>query len=415
MRTRMIIGLAASLLLAGCAVIQAPVPEPTLVAAPSEPLQDRTDVIAEAVVEPVRSSELRFKVGGMVTEILVDPGDDVQAGEVIVRIDATDEMIAVEEEKAALAAAQANLALINAGPLEQEIAEAEAELEAAERAISQAVAQRDQLSGGVMQAAVAGARAALVQAETEYTQALRNRDQVYAQYGVDTSSEVRGYMDGDLTTEDRIIQDADYAVLAAQKALTAAEAKLRAEEALGPRRLSEAEARIRQAEAERDVSQALLNLLTVESADWEVASAEAEVEQARARLANSEIALERTVLKAPFDGVVTRLNVEVGSRVMPGEPVSTLATLGGLQVRTIDLTEADVVSIQEGQPAIVTLDALPGQPLSGHVRKVGLRAVEYRGDMTYPIIIELDETVSALRWGMTALVEIKTEVTQGTE
>jgi len=415
MKTRMIIGLAASLLLAGCAVIQRPVPEPTPVAAPSEPLQDQTGLIAEAVLEPVRSSELRFKVGGTITEILVDPGDEVEEGQVLVRIDATDEMIAVEEEKAALASAQANLALIKAGPLEQEIAEAEAELEAAERAISQAVAQRDQLSGGVMQAAVTAAKAALAQAEADYSQAVRNRDQVYARYDVDTSSEVRGYADGDLTTEDRIVRDADYAVIAAQEARTAAEAKLRAEEALGPRRLSEAQARIRQAEAERDVTQALLNLLTAQSAEWEVASAEAEVEQARATLAGSEIALARTVLKAPFDGVVTRLNLEVGSRVMPGEPVLTLATLDGLQVRTIDLTEINVVSIQEEQRAIVTIDALPDQPLSGHVKKVGLRAVDYRGDMTYPVIIELDETVSTLRWGMTALVEIKTEVTQGAE
>jgi hypothetical protein len=60
----------------------------------------------------------------------------------------------------------------------------------------------------------------------------------------------------------------------------------------------------------------------------------------------------------------------------------------------------------EGQPAVVTVDALPDRQFKGHVLRIDLQAVDYRGDVTYPVTVKLDETVPELRWGMTALVEI---------
>ena len=57
----------------------------------------------------------------------------------------------------------------------------------------------------------------------------------------------------------------------------------------------------------------------------------------------------------------------------------------------------------------MTVDALPGTVLRGRVRRIGDRSADYRGDVTYPVTIALDETGPELRWGMTALVEIDTE------
>jgi HlyD family secretion protein len=126
-------------------------------------------------------------------------------------------------------------------------------------------------------------------------------------------------------------------------------------------------------------------------------------------LAAAKVALERTVLRAPFDGAVTRIDTEVGNTVATGQVVLVLAALDELQARTIDLTELDVVRVVPNQAATVTVDALPDTPLKGHVTRIGLRDVDYRGDVTYPVIVELDETVPELRWGMTALVEIEAD------
>jgi len=58
---------------------------------------------------------------------------------------------------------------------------------------------------------------------------------------------------------------------------------------------------------------------------------------------------------------------------------------------------------------VVTVDALPGLQLNGRVARIKLQNVDYRGDVTYPIIVELDEAAPELRWGMMATVEIEAD------
>jgi len=53
------------------------------------------------------------------------------------------------------------------------------------------------------------------------------------------------------------------------------------------------------------------------------------------------------------------------------------------------------------------IDALPDVELAGHIEQIGLQAEDYRGDVTYPVVVVLDEDVQELRWGMTALVEVE--------
>jgi HlyD family secretion protein len=94
----------------------------------------------------------------------------------------------------------------------------------------------------------------------------------------------------------------------------------------------------------------------------------------------------------------------------PGQVIGVLAALDRLQACTIDLTELDVVRVSEGQPVVVTVEALPGQEFAGTVSDIARRSGDYRGDVVYAVTVELnDETDALLRWGMTALVEIETD------
>ena len=86
-----------------------------------------------------------------------------------------------------------------------------------------------------------------------------------------------------------------------------------------------------------------------------------------------------------------------------------LATLDHLLARTVDLTELDVARVTEGMSAVVTVDALPDVEFTGHVIRIGLQAVDYRGDVTYPVYVELDDAAPELRWGMTTMVEIEAD------
>jgi HlyD family secretion protein len=140
----------------------------------------------------------------------------------------------------------------------------------------------------------------------------------------------------------------------------------------------------------------------IEAAQLEVRAAEIRLEEARSNLENAELA-------APFAGVVVAVNVDPGDAASPGEVAFVLATLDQLLARTVDLTELDVARVTEGMPVVVSVDALPDVEFAGQVIRIGLQAVDYRGDVTYPVYVELDDAAPELRWGMTAMVEIETE------
>ena len=348
-------------------------------------------VIAEAVVEPARWSDLRFTIGGTVAQVSVEPGDEVAAGELLVELDRTDLALVVQEAEAAVASAQAQLAQVQAGPRLEEIAAAGHQLADAVAAIARATAQRDQLAAGTTDAEIAAAQAEVAQAQAEQ----RAVEELHR----------KAYKDKDEETR----KQADYQLHAAREAVAAAQAKLEAAQGGAGARLRDAQAGVSAASAQRDVAQAELDLLKAGVTPEEVAVSEAAVRQAVVAVTMAEDALGRTEIRAPFAGVVTKVNVEAGETAAPGDVVVVLAGLDRLQARTIDLTELDVARVAEGQLVVVTVDALPGVELRGHVARIGLRSEDYRGDVVYPVIVELDEDAPGLRWGMTAVVEIETD------
>jgi multidrug resistance efflux pump len=157
------------------------------------------------------------------------------------------------------------------------------------------------------------------------------------------------------------------------------------------------------------VAQAQFDLVRAGSRPEDIAAAEARVAQVEASLAAARAVLEDVDIRAPFDGVVAAVNVDVGDTAAPGAVVVLVATLDQLLACTTDLTELDVARVAQDQPVTVTVDALPDLGLRGRVLRIDEQSVDYRGDVTYPVIVALDEAAPGLRWGMTVLVEIETE------
>jgi HlyD family secretion protein len=189
--------------------------------------------------------------------------------------------------------------------------------------------------------------------------------------------------------------------------VAAAQAQLEAAQGGAGAQLRAARAAVDSATAQRDAAQAQLDLAQAGSTPEQVAAAQAQVTQAEAALATAQAALERTEIRAPFAGTVVEVSVDAGDTARPGQVIVVLATLDRLQARTVDLTELDVARVAEGQPVVVKVDALPDAPLSGHVLRIDEQSEDYRGDVVYPVIVELDGDAPELRWGMTAMVEIE--------
>jgi len=98
-----------------------------------------------------------------------------------------------------------------------------------------------------------------------------------------------------------------------------------------------------------------------------------------ARLEAAKAGVVAFSVTAPFDGVVASLNAKLGNSINAGEPAVTVADFSYWVVNTTDLTEIDVVELKEGDPVVVTLDAIPGVELKGTIASIGQTFAEKSG------------------------------------
>ena len=139
----------------------------------------------------------------------------------------------------------------------------------------------------------------------------------------------------------------------------------------------------------------------IERSKWQIKETEGRVRTYEKKLAETRIS-------APLTGTVTELFVGEGEWVVPGQPVLQLADLIHLRVETTDLNEIDAAQVQPGSEATVTFDALVDEVAVGTVKSIAPTASGGSG-VNYMVVIELDDLPEALRWGMTAFVDIKVE------
>ena len=176
-----------------------------------------------------------------------------------------------------------------------------------------------------------------------------------------------------------------------------------------------------------------LAMATLSQTNAAVAQAKAQTDSARSKVTNNQAmlrsnvdSLNKTVATAPFEGLVTNLPVREGETVVTGiqnAEGSTLMTLADMSVITaeVKVDETDIVNIQMGQPADVTVDALPGRTFKGHVTLVGDQAIlRSTGIATsqsttgteeakdFKVVITLDTPSTELRPGLSTTAKITT-------
>jgi multidrug resistance efflux pump len=350
-------------------------------------------------VVPAVWAEVSAQAGGTVLEVLVEPGDAVAADDLLVRLDPADAQLAVRQAQAALAVAQADLALLKADPRDEEIAAAQADVDASEAALAQAIVRRDQLNAGQVSVEIAEAEAAVTTAQADELVAreTHNKTMKCVEWGGRTICPGLG------PYEER----ARYGLQAATEALEAAQAQLVALQAGAAERIAAADAAVEAAMAQREAAQAQLDLLRAGATDGQIAVQQAVVAQAQAALDEAQVALERTEVRAPFAGTVGAVDTRVGELAVPGQPLVTLGDLATLRVETTDLDEIDVARVDVGQKVDVTFDALPEEVFVGHVTRISPMAASGSGGVNYTVVIAVDDLDPAVRWGMTAFVDIE--------
>ena len=173
------------------------------------------------------------------------------------------------------------------------------------------------------------------------------------------------------------------------------------------KKLLESEA-ISIADFEKIESQYKVSKLNVESAKYAIISSEASVKEAKENLA-------KTKIYAPKNGTISRLNIEIGERVvgtaqMSGTEILSLANLNEMEV-VVEVNENDILNVEIGDKVDIEVDALANQNFKGVVSEIA-NSADYVGISadqltTFKVKIEIID-VANFKPGMTATVDIIT-------
>jgi HlyD family secretion protein len=171
--------------------------------------------------------------------------------------------------------------------------------------------------------------------------------------------------------------------------------------------LVQAQSRVAQAKAQKD-------------------SADKHITQGRANLTRVTDVLQKTSYNAPYDGVVTNLPVREGETVVMGiqnAPGSTLMTIADMSIITaeVKVDETDIVNVRLGQPAEVTIDAIPKKIFHGTVSEIGDNAIVRSSGVStsqqataseeakdFKVVVNLQDAPMDLRPGLSTTAKITT-------
>jgi HlyD family secretion protein len=426
--------------------------EPTLAPRVQDDFRPVVSVTGELV--PATWAALSAETGGRVSAVLVVPGDVVEEGAPLVRLDTTDLGLSLRVAQQEVAAQQAALARLIAGASErsaaraerenaQQIVQAEITLRVKQRQLEQALAQDPANDVAAAQAQVRQLQAQLAQlraqdpaaevrlAQVEVERAKIALDDAQNEYNkaLDRPWEDQGIRDAwakeleQMQLNDRAAQAQLDAAISAQRAHTLSLDALQAQ-------IAAAQARLEQAQAAQEAYSATLGILgdEVDAARlalehlraWEnplrdpamreeIDQVEARLEQAKWSVAQIEQQIADAEVRAPLAGTVGSVEVRAGELIQPGQSLLVLGDLDTLRVETTDLDEIDVVRVAVGQEAAVTFDALPDRVITGVVTRVAPMAESGSGGVHYTVVLELETLDPVLRWGMTAFVDIEVD------
>ncbi len=132
---------------------------------------------------------------------------------------------------------------------------------------------------------------------------------------------------------------------------------------------------------------------------------EMETDEARINLDLAKEELNKAIIIAPFDGVVTDIDMKTGERISAAAQVISVVDPTNIEMNGA-IDEIDVSSVELGQEAIITLDALPGKDVKGKVTFMSRAGTVQFGVVSYKTIISMENPDEELRDGMSSTAEI---------
>jgi len=384
----LLIILVLALVLSACGSNATSTPIPTIVVEgnsntvqPAASVSSNGNVVASAILVPMQDAELAFVTGGTVAKVNAKVGDRVTDGYILVELDNTLAQLDVERANRTIRELTSSAAIAAA---EQAVANTQETYDDAKKKVdSLKYRNSDSVTIDYLQDQVTLAQDALDRARDAYkkTAGLSDLDPARAKAGTNLYNAQQAYNTAvnNLSWYTSLPSENDIAMVNAD--FDAAAAALQ--------------------EAKWYLSE-----LRGESIPADATGAQlSQLQQARNDLAVAQNRLDQSRLIAPISGVITQVNVVSGEYATPGKILIVISEVDQLQVKTTDLSERDVVKVQVGVPATISIEAL-GQEFDGKVFSISPLAGTLGGDVVYEVTINFDKQPEGALAGMTADVTI---------
>jgi HlyD family secretion protein len=330
------------------------------------------------LVLPVPAQALSFPAASTVLEVAVQPGERVEKGQILARIDVLPLDQALAQARASQATAQQRLDDLLRGPETSDIQTANADILTASAAV-------EALQSG---AALESARLEVERAKNTLWGAQAERDSIC------------GLVEEGFAEQSRC-DSAQASVQAGENAVRIAEQHLAEARSTASDDLAAAQSRLAAARAR-------LGQLRAGPTSSELEAARAQLDQADRALDQARADWDRAVMRAPFTGQVEEVSIAEGVMVSPAQPAITLVVSDALRFATTNLSERNVADVTEGVAAVVVLAAFPDTPLQGVVQRIAPVAGTQAGATVFTVYLDVENPDGLpLRAGMTGRVEIQ--------
>lgn len=387
--------------------------------------------IASGFIE-AEEVEIAPEIGGRIAALPVDEGDQVQAGDLLLRLE--DDLLSAQVELARgkLEEAQATLARVRAGARREtvdkiaaQLALAQAARDGARQAWRDAQAVRD--NPQALDVQIAAARAQVAASQKQYEAMLAQRDlaeQAWKSYGRGSDAlaafpvQYRPALPPEFYLIPYQWEQALAATEAAQAAFDGARSALnhllaqRSNPQEAQVQVDTAYARYQAAEAAVAQAQAGLDRVKAGATPEQVAAAQAQVEVAQAALQAAQVQLDKATVRAPVGGVIVARSAYTGEIAAPGIATLRLADLDNVTL-TIYVPGKQLGEVTLGQALGVYVDAFPERAFPGAVVYISdkaeytprsVRTPDQRATLVYAVKIKIANPDHLLKPGMQAEV-----------
>ncbi len=376
-------------------------------------------VSATGGIAPIRQVPLLFELVAPVRDVMVIVGQTVTTGDILATLETTDYETTLFDAQIALDLQQIAFDALTSPAREEDIAVAQASLTVAQASVN--AAYSTSLSQNTTQEAIARLQVELAgnqlwQAQLQRDAALTAStlplidinnlppqivDNVPAEFLDDVVNNINGLLGGitpsvEASQFDVQLNQVGGSVAIAQSNYVAAQNRTLDSSVLSSSQLALVQAQ-----------QTLDRLLNGATPD-DVELAEIDLQRARLAVNQAESLLNRTQLRAPFDGIIAQNNLTIGELSPNTLPAILIMDVSNFVV-DLPVDETDVVAVQIGQRVTFTLDALPDAEITGVVERVSLTPTKIGTLVTYLVRVRVDETDAPIKVGMSVTARIATQ------